>query len=83
MVNKKYILFGGDSVWLLLNYLIICELIIFVHRYQKGTALWQNMGYCPQEEALDSFLTVREMLEFFGKMRGLDSETRTTVSLGG
>ena len=54
--------------------------MIVYFRNQKSTKLWQNIGYCPQEEALDSFLTIGEMLEFYGKMRGLDNDTRKMVN---
>ncbi|XP_062240484.1 phospholipid-transporting ATPase ABCA1-like [Platichthys flesus] len=31
----------------------------------------QNMGYCPQFDALDDLLTGREHLEFYGRLRGV------------
>ncbi|XP_033117050.1 phospholipid-transporting ATPase ABCA1-like isoform X2 [Anneissia japonica] len=34
----------------------------------------QNMGYCPQFDALDSLLTGREHLEFYARLRGVPEE---------
>lgn len=31
----------------------------------------QNVGYCPQYDALDEMLTGREMLYFYGRLKGI------------
>ena len=33
----------------------------------------QSVGYCPQDDALDQYLTVREMLQCFSRLRGIPS----------
>ncbi|KAL5018720.1 hypothetical protein ScPMuIL_004442 [Solemya velum] len=38
--------------------------------------LGQEVGYCPQEDALDDYLTGRELLHYYAKLRGLSSSTR-------
>lgn len=34
----------------------------------------QNMGYCPQFDAIDDLLTGREQLEFYARLRGVPEE---------
>ena len=38
------------------------------------------MGYCPQENALDPLLTVREMLKVYAQVRGIPSADCESVS---
>ena len=40
-----------------------------------------RMGYCPQMDALDSFLTVQETLHIYAKLRGIAKETIAEVKL--
>jgi ABC-type multidrug transport system ATPase subunit len=35
----------------------------------------QNVGYCPQDNALSDMLTGREMLTLMGRLRGLSHKT--------
>ena len=35
-----------------------------------------RMGYCPQMDALDTFLTVSETLQIYARLRGIPSSTR-------
>lgn len=44
---------------------------------EGSTNLGHNMGYCPQDEALDMFLSVEEMLFFHAKLKGLVGTDRT------
>ncbi|XP_045487538.1 uncharacterized protein LOC111000059 [Pieris rapae] len=46
---------------------------VYVHQHEASQRdLCQGLiSYCPQRDALDSLLTVRETLQFFGKLRGL------------
>ena len=41
-----------------------------------------RMGYCPQMDALDSLLTVREMLDIYAKLRGIPSQRLLQVGSG-
>ncbi|XP_062865086.1 phospholipid-transporting ATPase ABCA1 [Trichomycterus rosablanca] len=40
----------------------------------------QNMGYCPQFDAIDDLLTGREHLEFYARLRGVPESEVTTVA---
>ncbi|XP_070785696.1 phospholipid-transporting ATPase ABCA1-like [Enoplosus armatus] len=40
----------------------------------------QNMGYCPQFDALDDLLTGREHLEFYARLRGVPEKEITMVA---
>ncbi|XP_047672257.1 phospholipid-transporting ATPase ABCA1 isoform X1 [Tachysurus fulvidraco] len=40
----------------------------------------QNMGYCPQFDAIDDLLTGREHLEFYARLRGVPAREVTTVA---
>ncbi|KAK2865759.1 hypothetical protein Q7C36_001815 [Tachysurus vachellii] len=40
----------------------------------------QNMGYCPQFDAIDDLLTGREHLEFYARLRGVPEREVTTVA---
>ncbi|XP_019951227.2 phospholipid-transporting ATPase ABCA1 isoform X1 [Paralichthys olivaceus] len=40
----------------------------------------QNMGYCPQFDAIDDLLTGREHLEFYGRLRGVPEHEVTMVA---
>lgn len=47
------------------------------HRISRGKSnLGQEVGYCPQEDALDMFLTGRELLHCHARLRGLAPEAR-------
>ncbi|XP_061191991.1 uncharacterized protein LOC133200204 [Saccostrea echinata] len=47
------------------------------HRIAYGeSSLGRDLGYCPQEEALDRYLTGGEMLHFYARMRGLPRSYR-------
>lgn len=40
----------------------------------------QNMGYCPQFDAIDDLLTGREHLEFYARLRGVPENEVTMVT---
>lgn len=40
----------------------------------------QDLGYCPQDEALDRYLSGEETLHFYARMRGLPDSYRKYVS---
>nr|UOU03314.1 ATP-binding cassette subfamily A3-like 1 [Brachionus rubens] len=40
----------------------------------------QNLGYCPQFDRLIEYLTVKETLEFFSKLRGIDPMLSEKIS---
>uniref|UniRef100_H3B4F4 ABC transporter domain-containing protein n=1 Tax=Latimeria chalumnae TaxID=7897 RepID=H3B4F4_LATCH len=40
----------------------------------------QNMGYCPQFDAINDLLTAREHLEFYSRLRGLPEEEISRVA---
>ena len=40
-----------------------------------------RMGYCPQMDALDYLLTVKETLEIYAKLRGLSSKILDKVNI--
>ncbi|KAK7500956.1 hypothetical protein BaRGS_00007836, partial [Batillaria attramentaria] len=42
-------------------------------------SLREEVGYCPQEDALDMFLSGRETLHFHARLRGFDSEQAKQV----
>ena len=41
----------------------------------------QNVGYCPQFDALDGFLTGKEMLVCYARLKGIPSSDRKRVSI--
>lgn len=41
----------------------------------------QNLGYCPQFDAIDELLTGQEHLEFYARLRGVPENEVTTVTL--
>uniref|UniRef100_A0AAR2JFK1 ABC transporter domain-containing protein n=1 Tax=Pygocentrus nattereri TaxID=42514 RepID=A0AAR2JFK1_PYGNA len=43
----------------------------------------QNMGYCPQFDAIDDLLTGQEHLEFYARLRGVPEREVTTVAQWG
>ncbi|CAF3320764.1 unnamed protein product [Rotaria sp. Silwood2] len=46
----------------------------FVNNYsviKQLDSVHQNLGYCPQFDALDSLLTAREHLYFYARLRGI------------
>ena len=52
------------------------------HRIAYGeSSVGQDLGYCPQEDALDRYLTGEETLQFYARMRGLPDNYRKYVSL--
>lgn len=40
----------------------------------------QDLGYCPQDEALDRYLSGEETLHFYARMKGLPDSYRKYVS---
>lgn len=40
----------------------------------------QNLGYCPQFDALDELLTGQEHLEFYARLRGVPEREVTMVN---
>lgn len=40
----------------------------------------QNIGYCPQFDALDGLLTGREHLYFYGRLRGIQEKNLAFVN---
>lgn len=41
----------------------------------------QNLGYCPQFDAIDELLTGQEHLEFYARLRGVPENEVTMVTL--
>lgn len=41
----------------------------------------QNLGYCPQFDAIDDLLTGKEHLEFYARLRGVPEEEVTMVTI--
>lgn len=41
----------------------------------------QNLGYCPQFDAIDDLLTGREHLEFYARLRGVPEKEVTMVTI--
>lgn len=41
----------------------------------------QNMGYCPQFDAIDELLTGREHLEFYARLRGVPEKEVAMVTI--
>uniref|UniRef100_A0A8C8J4V0 P-type phospholipid transporter n=1 Tax=Oncorhynchus tshawytscha TaxID=74940 RepID=A0A8C8J4V0_ONCTS len=55
----------------------------FLNRYSVRTEMrdvHQNMGYCPQFDALNDLLTGREHLEFYARLRGVPENEVTMVA---
>ncbi|XP_069122955.1 phospholipid-transporting ATPase ABCA1-like [Argopecten irradians] len=46
---------------------------------RANPAIGQEVGYCPQEDALDGYLTGRELLHCHAKLRGMPAENRNAV----
>lgn len=40
----------------------------------------QNLGYCPQFDAIDELLTGQEHLEFYARLRGIPEDEVTMVA---
>lgn len=40
----------------------------------------QNLGYCPQFDAIDELLTGKEHLEFYARLRGVPENEVTMVT---
>lgn len=40
----------------------------------------QNLGYCPQFDAIDELLTGQEHLEFYARLRGVPENEVTMVT---
>ncbi|CAF3305016.1 unnamed protein product, partial [Rotaria sp. Silwood2] len=56
----------------------------FVNNYcviKQLDAVHQNLGYCPQFDALDSLLTAREHLYLYARLRGIKRKNIPFVSL--
>ncbi|XP_078506456.1 retinal-specific phospholipid-transporting ATPase ABCA4 [Lissotriton helveticus] len=45
--------------------------------------VFQNMGYCPQFDAIDDLLTGREHLQLYGRLRGIPAEEVDMVAAWG
>ncbi len=41
----------------------------------------QNLGYCPQFDAIDDLLTGREHLEFYARLRGVPEKEVAMVTV--
>lgn len=41
----------------------------------------QNLGYCPQFDAIDELLTGQEHLEFYARLRGVPEKEVTMVTI--
>lgn len=41
----------------------------------------QNLGYCPQFDAIDELLTGQEHLEFYARLRGVPENEVTMVTI--
>lgn len=41
----------------------------------------QNLGYCPQFDAIDELLTGQEHLEFYARLRGVPENEVTMVTV--
>lgn len=48
--------------------------LLYGHGYSNRT-----IGYCPQEDACDPLLSGRELLKFYAKLRGFDSNRTKQV----
>ncbi|XP_060072042.1 uncharacterized protein LOC132551915 [Ylistrum balloti] len=46
---------------------------------RANPAIGQEVGYCPQEDALDGYLTGRELLHCHAKLRGMPSDHRDSI----
>lgn len=56
------------------------EATIKGHRISRADAsIGQEVGYCPQEDALDGCLSGREMLHCYARLRGLPADSRKYV----
>ncbi|KAG9259895.1 ATP-binding cassette sub-family A member 1-like [Astyanax mexicanus] len=55
----------------------------FLNGYSMRTEMGQvhqNMGYCPQFDAIDDLLTGREHLEFYARLRGVPEQEVASVA---
>ncbi|XP_061620276.1 phospholipid-transporting ATPase ABCA1-like isoform X1 [Phyllopteryx taeniolatus] len=55
----------------------------FLNGHSIRTEMWdvhQNMGYCPQFDAINDLLTGREHLEFYARLRGVPEKEVATVA---
>lgn len=57
-----------------------CGFFLCFRVTQGNLNIGQEVGYCPQEDALDGRLTGREMLHCYAKLRGLPAKSRNYVS---
>ncbi len=67
-----------DCIW----YFVFTISLLFVCRISKNPSnIDQNIGYCPQFDALDHMLTGMETLAFFAKIKGIPDENIKEVIL--
>lgn len=63
------------SVWILTLF------IVPVSIRTEMREVHQNLGYCPQFDAIDELLTGREHLEFYARLRGVPENEVTMVTV--
>ena len=51
--------------------LSVCSMMLLLSIRTEMRDVHQNMGYCPQFDALNDLLTGREHLEFYARLRGV------------
>ena len=74
-INRKITLSGvadhfAFKTFALLNHNFACFFFFFSISEDEGN-MDQNVGYCPQYDALDEMLTGKEMLYFYGRLKGI------------
>lgn len=60
---------------------ILTSLIFLVSIRTEMRDVHQNLGYCPQFDAIDELLTGQEHLEFYARLRGVPEKEVTMVTV--
>ena len=56
-------------------FILVCSVLNNINDIRR------ELGYCPQFDALDGFLTTREMLSFYARLRGVSWKDAEKVNL--
>ena len=66
--------FFNVTLTLTLQTLIMAVVVPYLRLASLRGHLADEMGYCPQEDALDPYMSGKETLQFHAKLRGFDSQ---------
>lgn len=56
------------------------SMLLFCSIRTEMRQVHQNLGYCPQFDAIDELLTAKEHLEFYARLRGIPEDEVSMVT---